>query len=311
MEASNGWRIFDKEFTKRAGIMISLLMYLFVMLQATTTIAVDTALWNVLAGVTEKEMAEHRDIGQKAEQFLLSGKFEELESMATKYRTSKEMFSDGEWKLSVFYDGMSYYLRSASEDSWKSRLGKLKLWVQNKPKSVTAHVALAECLVGYAFFGRSHGWAKDVSEEQWKLFNERLDEATRVLLEVKEAGPSCPGWLSAFQRIAVADWSRKEYENLFEKAVASEPQYNMYYFRKAWQLMPRWFGKPGEWEEFASAAADRVGGVQGDILYARIVWFMDRRGPYKNLVEKPQSIAWDRVERGLQAIRTSNGSKPQ
>jgi hypothetical protein len=263
--------------------------------------------WQQLAGVTKEEISDRQDIQRKAGLLLVDRRFEGLESLATRYRNSKEAFSDGEWKLSVFYNSMTYYLSTASEAMWTNRIENLRRWVREKPKSVTAHVALAECIVGYAFAGRSYGWAKDVSEEQWRLFRERMDEATRVLMEVKDISPSCPGWLAAFQRIASSSgWPPQAYEKLFKEAIASEPTYNMYYFRKAWHLMPRWSGKPGEWEEFATASANKTGGVAGDVLYARIVWFLDRYGPYDNMTQKPKSIDWDRVCRGLKAIKADN-----
>lgn len=291
--------------------MISLLLCLFLVFQAATTFAGDATAWNEIAGVTEKEMAERSEIAQQAEQLLLSAQFDKLESLAKEFRTSKEEFSDGEWKLNVFYDGMSYYTRRASEKSWTSRLSKLRQWVQEKPKSITARVALAECLVGYAFFGRSHGWAKDVTEEQWKLFDERLNEAARVLHDAKGIGGNCPQYLAALQRVALEGWNRQEYEKLFERAVASEPRFNVYYFRKALILLPRWFGEPGEWERFAEASADRVDGASGDMLYARIVWFLDRWGPCKNLRERPKTVDWDRMEHGLEAIQAGKCSRAQ
>jgi hypothetical protein len=129
------------------------------------------------------------------------------------------------------------------------------------------------------------------------------------LMEVKDISPSCPGWLAAFQRIALSGWPPQAYEKLFKAAIAGEPTYNMYYFRKAWHLMPRWFGKPGEWEEFATASANKTGGEAGDVLYARIVWFLDRRGPYDNMAQKPKSIDWDRVYRGLKVIKAYNDKR--
>ncbi|OIO55077.1 MAG: hypothetical protein AUJ55_11030 [Proteobacteria bacterium CG1_02_64_396] len=268
--------------------------------------AADSVVWQQEAGVYQQELAMKQGLQQQAERLLLSGKFAELEALASKFRASKEMFSDGEWKLSVFYDGMSYYLRTASEENWEQRLKRLKQWVAENPDSVTAHVALAECEVGYAFFGRSYGWSKDVSQSQWQLFDDRLEEATQALLAVQEHGTRCPGWLAAFQRIALSGWEREPYERLFQQAIANEPTYTAYYFRKAWHLMPRWFGEPGEWEAFAEISADRLGGVAGDMLYARIVWFLDRRGPYHNMARQPESIDWPRVHRGLKAIK--NGS---
>ena len=50
-------------------------------------------------------------------------------------------------------------------------------------------------------------------------------------------------------------WRRNEYDALYKKAVEGEATYYEFYFRKAYYLLPRWYGKPGEWERFAEEAA--------------------------------------------------------
>ena len=288
--------------------MRSIILLLFAVLPATTTFAAQGIQWNRLAGVTDVETAERQFIEQQAEELLLSGQFEKLEKIATDFRTSKEEFSDGEWKLSVLYDGLSYYLKNASEENWVNRLEKLKQWVQKKPNSVTAHVAMTECLVGYAFFGRTQKWSRDVSENQWKLFYDRMNEAIDVLNEVKGSRENYPEWTAAYQRITFGNWDRGKYETQFKEAISKEPTYNMCYFRKALTLLPWWYGNPGEWEQFARAAADKVGGIEGDILYARIVWFLDSRVPGPILAETP-SIDYKRVFKGANEIAKFNFNK--
>lgn len=285
--------------------MSTLILCLFIILQTTTSFAASALDWNKVAGVTAKEISERDTIKQQADILLLRAKYDELEKIASKYRTSKEEFSDGEWKLNVFYDELSFYLAFTLEEHWISHLEKLKQWVKEKPKSVTAHVALAECLVGYAFFGRSSKLAKDVSEDQWKIFYKRLTEATDVLNEVKDISVGYPEWAAAFQRLALGGLDRNDYNALFEKAIALEPTFNMYYFRKALHLLPRWYGEPGEWEQFARQTADEINGPAGDVLYARIVWFLDVRVPATSLAFKP-TIDWDRVRSGLDAIHSNN-----
>jgi hypothetical protein len=263
----------------------------------------------VLESITKAEQNERNSILTQSESLLLASNFNELDRIADNFRTSKTHFIDGEWKLSVFYDGMSYYMRQAPEDNWINRLEKLRRWVSTKPNSITAHVALAECLVGYAFHGRGGAYSKDVEDAQWKMFNGRLKDASMVLEQVKNLKQKCPGWLSTYQRIALGRKLNKiKIEQLLDMAVAFEPSYNMYYFRTAWLLLPRWLGEEGDWERFAKSRADRVGGPDGDILYARIVWFIDRRSP-KDVVDQNQNISWQRVGNGIQLMKKLSGGK--
>src|SRR6185369_8613434 len=71
--------------------------------------------WQELETITAEEKPERDGILSQSESLLLAADYDGLEKNADKYRSGKEMFQDGEWKLSVFYDGMSYYLRQAPE----------------------------------------------------------------------------------------------------------------------------------------------------------------------------------------------------
>ena len=65
--------------------------------------------------------------------------------------------------------------------------------------------------------------------------------------------------------------SRAEMEASFTKGLALNPDFTPIYSAKAEYLLPRWSGQPGDWESYASHAADRMGGDNGDILYMFIV----------------------------------------
>lgn len=260
--------------------------------------------WGALRAIASSEQNERDTILAQTESLLSASDYDGLERIANGYRNSKATFADGEWKLSVFYDDLSYYLRQTPEENWVSRLNKLKEWVATKPDSITARVALAECLAGYAFHGRGAAYANEVQEEQWRRFKERLDEAKEVLDQAKSLQQKCPGWSAAYLRLAVGlEWDRNQYDEFLASAIADEPTYNVYYYRAAWYLLPWWFGEDGDWEDFAKSAADRVGGSDGDILYTRIVWFLDRRAPQDIVTHNPK-IQWQRVDNGIKLIKS-------
>lgn len=259
--------------------------------------------WGTLSAIASSEQNERDTILTQTESLLMASNYDELERIADDYRNSKATFANGEWKLSVFYDDLSYYLYQTPEENWVNRLNKLKEWVAAKPDSITARVALAECLDGYAFHGRGAAYANEVQEDQWRRFKERLDEAQGVLDQAKSMQQKCPGWWAAYLRLAVGlEWDRDQYNEFLASAIAYEPTYNVYYYRAAWYLLPWWFGEEGDWENFAKSAADHVGGNDGDILYTRIVWFLDCRTP-RNVVTQNPRIQWKRVDNGIKLIR--------
>jgi hypothetical protein len=239
---------------------------------------------------------------------LSESQFEALDGAATSFRTLKRQSANGEWTLSVIYEELSYYLRDVPEADWLTRLERLQTWVAAKPESITARIALAECLIGYAFHGRGGNYSPQVTAQQWGTFNERMDKASKILNDAGSLKQKCPEWWAAYQRLALGNMGRSDYDRLFDAAIADEPSYNTFYFRKAWYLLPWWNGEEGEWERFAGLSADNLGGDEGDILYARIVWFIDRRAP-NNVVDNNPRISWDRVKRGIELIKTVESKK--
>src|SRR6266496_1140299 len=124
---------------------------------------------------------ERREIRETVLGLLGAGKYDELDRMAEGLRRSKACFCDGFWKLSTFYSPLSDLPYDSSDSVWTSRLGQLRLWMDQKPDSITAPVALAETLRNYAWKARGGGWAGEVTETGWKLFHERLAECAKVL----------------------------------------------------------------------------------------------------------------------------------
>jgi hypothetical protein len=251
------------------------------------------------------EQKVREDIINQARALLMASKYDELDRIANKYRTSKEMFPNGEWKLKLFYDSLSYYRSNPPEEAWVIMVDRLKEWVKLEPQSITARVALAECLLGYAWHGRSWADADKVKKEQWRLFFERLQMASEILKQARNLEQKCPSWWAALQRVAIGNqWERARYDKLFDTAIAYEPKYYAYYFRKAWYLLPRWYGEKGEWEQFAKSSSDLIGGREGDALYARILWYMYIRFPEE--LANNSNVDWGRVKKGIEVIKSNN-----
>ncbi len=284
-------------------LAVMVLIYGIVVGYTKLTAKLEADNWATLKIITSSEQDERDDIISKNESLLAASDFNQLDKIADDYRTTKAAFEDGEWKLSVFYDEMAYYLRKTPEENWVSRINKLKEWAAAKPDSITARVALAECLDGYAFHGRGAAYANEVQEDQWRRFQERLEESKAVLDQAQNLQKKCPGWWAAYQRLAVGlQWNKSQYFDFLNSAISYEPTYNVFYYRAAFYLLPWWFGDDGEWEYFAKSASNSVGGNAGDILYTRIIWFMSRRTP-RDVVTKNSKIQWKRVENGIQLIR--------
>lgn len=246
------------------------------------------------------EEKEKHAIQQQAKALFSARDFEKLDALAQKYRDSKECYANGVWKLNEIHVGLQLP-RNASERAWKAHLSALREWSGARPESITARVKLAEELVSYAWRARGGGYANTVSQEDWKTFHTHLKQAADLLAAAKGLKAKCPRWWSAMLQVAQGlGAERSDYEEIFNEAVRANPQYAVYYSRKSTYLLPRWHGKPGEWERFLASTADQIGGEDGDVLYARVAWLM-HESVFGNIFEESK-ISWNRVESGFKVL---------
>ncbi|MBI2810585.1 MAG: hypothetical protein HYX67_07145 [Candidatus Melainabacteria bacterium] len=74
------------------------------------------------------------------------------------------------------------------------------------------------------------------------------------------------------------------------------PNYVPTYLHSVYYLQPRWYGVGDEWVTYATKEADKVGGDEGDKLYARMVGNVAHL--YNNLYQEVPSLNQKRVDRG-------------
>jgi Domain of unknown function (DUF4034) len=237
-------------------------------------------------------------------QLLQQGKFKQLDCLADAARSQKARLPGGNWKLRLVYGGVSDQETHATEIDWKDRLKRLQHWVDERPNSTTARIALAEAYTHYAWFARGHGTADDVSDSGWKLFSGRMKKAREILEQNLLLKEECPEWYAVMLDVAQGEgWDRERADALVQQATAFEPTYDAYYRTYALFLLPKWYGKDGDTERFAQESADRVRGEDGDILYFQIA---------KELVctcESPQfsHMSWPRIQKGFDVLGKKYG----
>lgn len=246
--------------------------------------------------------------------YLYHEQFDALDRIAAEVRASKERLPGGAWKLEKFYKGLcDLYDGDQTQDGvWQYHLAKLKKWVAQKPASVTARIGLASAYVKYAWLARGGDYAANVPEAAWKVFRERLATAEAILQDAARLEPKCPHWYAVMMNVALSEgWDRSRYEQLFGQAVKFEPFYYDYYEAKAHYLMPRWNGRPGEWESFAEGAAHQVGGKEGSIIYYRIAMSIAASDPsdvHAGRFAVGSKVSWAGLEQGFADVAQTYGS---
>jgi len=248
------------------------------------------------------ETMEINDISNRAANLLATKDYDKLDDLAATYRASKEAYPDGMWKLAYVYAGTDGP-ENAPEDQWPAHQKEIEAWIQAKPQSITARVALARFLRDYAWHARGSGYANTVTDESWQLFGQRLTRAAAILTDAKNLKETCPVYWSTFLGVALGlEANKEQYDRIFDQAARAEPDYHFYYQTRAVYLLPRWHGQPGEWEEDLAKSADRIGGEDGDMLYAQVVWDIHHYGSSDNVFDENKGISWERVDRGFEVI---------
>jgi hypothetical protein len=188
-------------------------------------------------------------------------------------------------------------------DDFPAAFARFERWERANPNSITARIAHAAALVSYAWVARGDGMANTVTAEGGRLFEQRLKQA-RMLLESDDALKKCPGYYSTLMTVALGQgWPRKDYDRLFEEAVALAPDYEMFYFFKANFLQEKWYGtSPDEWHRFALSAAAATKKEHGQSLYTRIVWSIHGPGMTRMAAFKAAGVDWPRMRQGFEDI---------
>jgi hypothetical protein len=236
------------------------------------------------------------------------GKFDLIDQLADTARSTRARLPGGYWTLHTIYVPLVLPAQGtddASEAEWTAQLNRLKRWVAQRPKSVTARVALAGAYLQYGWKARGSGFANNVSEDGWRLFRERVDRAAQILSDAAAQPAKCPEWYLTMQLVARAqDRDRDEQTAIFEKAISFEPDYHYFYRTQAESLLPKWGGDEGQMASFAKRMADHIGGKKGDAIYYQIATFLNCACDADRQLN---GMSWPRIKRGYAAMEELYG----
>lgn len=167
-----------------------------------------------------------------------NARYDELEKTATRVRASRETFGNGSWKIAEFYASFAC-AQDQPESTWLKFEQRLLDWMSAMPESATARIAYADFLTGY-------GWR--ARRDDPRRFEERMASAHRILEEIRDESPELdPYWWRVALEVALAQgWPRAAYDVLVEDAMSAEPKFWPCDVARAFSLLPRWHGEPGD-----------------------------------------------------------------
>jgi hypothetical protein len=230
-----------------------------------------------------------------------SGRYADLDTLAQQLQQQRSRFKGGAWRLHVLFGTLSSPgAATATDAAWRAQIAKLEKWAQSSPASPTARIALAQTYLRFAWKARGHGYANTVTPEGWALFRDRVQSARSTLEQSAVLAENSPDWYLEMQGVALdQQWDRAAFDALAERALAHEPGYYYFATSESNYLLPKWYGKPGDTERYATEVADRIGGEEGDAVYFQIAAAI-------NCCSRTQApaLSWPRVQRGFAAIES-------
>ncbi len=232
---------------------------------------------------------------QKGAALLKAKQYDEIEKTAATLQKSNASNAKGSPQLGFFFDGLTEI-----DADFAARQGRIAAWRAARPNSHLARLAAIQIWTDAAWKARGTGYASTITPAMSAQIDAAIAQGGQRLKALPEA---------AFAQTPLAfkvalDWSqlagapREILDDLFRAGTAAFPDYLPLYRTRANQLLPRWFGERGEWEAMAKARADQIGGEEGDVFYARIIWSL---AEFLNL---PQESNFDyaRTARGLELL---------
>jgi hypothetical protein len=238
------------------------------------------------------------DFKVRTRQHLNQRDFAQLEEIAAGLQKEQAEFDDGSWKIDEFYEAL--LPRDDDPDSlWELHEEIRKDWILQYPESMTAKVAMMNFLNTYAWRARGADWASNVTNEGWRLFYHRLNRSQIIAERAAKLDGADPVFYRQCLTVALGlGWPKDRYDALVDEAHRAYPTYWRVDTSRAYSLLPRWHGEPGDWEAFALETSSRPDGLQ-DELYARIVLYLD--GFYDNVFRETDA-QWEKTREGLDIL---------
>jgi hypothetical protein len=251
--------------------------------------------------ITDTEQKEREDLQVSIVTIALAGDFQKLESMAADYRTNEVRFRNGSWKLGIFYSAFGSDENLPDEAHYLNLIGQLEKWAAAEPRSVTPRLALVEAYHGFAWMARGSDNANTVSDAQWQTMAERLKKCFSWLAQTHGLAKDPALYTITLHSYLGANVSPETYEKVFAAGVQNAPGYQSLYVAKSYYLLPRWYGKPGEWEQFARAMTARNNLLHHEEIFARVALYLRELGYfYEEFSNDP--TAWEELKTSFRAL---------
>jgi parallel beta-helix repeat protein len=233
---------------------------------------------------------------QEIHMYLRAEDFNELENIASRIRNEKRRFSNGYWQLTYFYS--SFEIGYGSQP-FEDNINFCEKWLSKYPSSITPRIALAISLYWQGWRIRGGGYSNTVSPTAWEPFEQYLSKTLDVLKVAEKLNVKDPHLYAMWISVAMGLRKLDEIETAFKKGIEIEPTYYPLYSARGFAYLPRWHGKPGQYEQLAREATESTKNEVGQSLYFMLARTMTR---HVKSVDQFKELGFDyeRIKQGRQ-----------
>jgi len=229
-----------------------------------------------------------------------------LKEAADEWNKPGCVFEDGRPILSALNDGFgSNFRQFNSQPDWSPIAARLKVLKKEFPHSAFVVTAEAEYWMEYAWNARGGGYASSVTQEGWKLFHDRMENAEKVLLDTKSYSAQFPTWYQQMIEVQAAlGRPAEEQDKTFFEGVQKFKTFYPIYFTRLNFLTPQWGGSFEEIDKMVNWSVQNTQEIDGKSMYARMYWAL-----YPTLLKdvelfKDTRASWPKMKDGFEDLMT-------
>jgi hypothetical protein len=236
---------------------------------------------------------------------LVNKNYDALEKEAGADLSPTARFAGGSWRVFGYYEELSAPPApdTASDAAWNAQIDAIKAWVAARPNSSAARIALAAVYDNWGQKARGGGYADTVSDDGWRVYNERLAMTAKTLVDAAKLPEKSPYWFSVMFDVALAQgWEKSQAKALLDAAISFEPSYYHAYRQYANFIAPKWYGEEGDAQAFTEQISTQIGGEEGDFVYFELASTLACGCDVEQDRAHLQSLSWPRIKSGYAAM---------
>ncbi|MEZ5774921.1 MAG: hypothetical protein R3D33_09575 [Hyphomicrobiaceae bacterium] len=252
-----------------------------------------------------RELAERDRLRTEIAELFETGRFDEIEVLATRLRDSRARTASGVWQLTVLYSAFGRLAATplGDEAGWRRIAHGMESWLAAHPQSPTAIIAEAIVLRRSALRLKPSGYLLQASLGASDPYKDALRSTLDFLEARKQTASHDPHYYVVWAELAAATGTDPDsFIAEVEEGFAREPGYYQLYFAALdYFTSSRDEALARDIETLANTAVARTAATDGLGVYARLYWYA-ANSHFGASLFKRSAADWPRLRQGIDDV---------